>query len=236
MRDGSTHVRSSGRAYITATAVVTAGSGPHRHNLGMMRSAHNPRQGVLHCASLLSGRCGCWRLRERRSGGGGSRGFRFRLLRPQRLSDGPWRRPGGLKFGYHRVGIDRCRCGRREVAGNTDDLHRNGHRLKFVQRVGYGETIGGGHGNRTWRLAAWSQGSDGIGSLRRRFKLDRHRGRCRPEGVHRERRATGQTEPCHGTYDDTTHDPSVLLRPTATVPGATIGASRHPRNHAGQNR
>ena len=51
MRDGSIHVRSSGRAYITATAVVTAGAGPHRHNLGMMRSAYNPRQCVLQRAS-----------------------------------------------------------------------------------------------------------------------------------------------------------------------------------------
>ena len=211
MRDGSTHVRSSGRAYYHChSSCDSRGRAPRsqsRHDAIRAQSA--PVRAALR--QHLAGRCrsGCRRLRERRCGGGGSRRFRFRLFRPQRLSDGSWRRPGRLKFGHHRIGIDRCRCRGRKVAGDTDDLHRNGHRLKFVQRVGHGETIGGGHGNRTWRLAARSQGSDRIGSLRRRFKLDRHRWRCRPESVHRERRASGQTEPCHGNHDDTTHDPSV---------------------------
>ncbi len=44
---------------------MTAGAGSHNHNLGMMRSAHNPRYYVLHCASS-------YRVGAGAAGGGGN--------------------------------------------------------------------------------------------------------------------------------------------------------------------
>ena len=62
MRVDSTHGRSSRHAYITATAVVTAGRNPVITNLGMMGPAYNPREGLLRCASTYrvgAGTAGC---------------------------------------------------------------------------------------------------------------------------------------------------------------------------------
>ena len=242
MRNGSTHVRSSRGAYNTAAAAVTAGAGSLSYNLGMMRSAHNPRPVRAALRQQLSGgrRSGCGWRRERRSGGGGGRGFRLRFFRPHRLAGRPRRRAGRLEFAHHRIGIDRCRCRGVEIAGNVDDLDRHRQRLESVQRVGHGKILAG-DGNRTGRPAARSKRGLGIGprgdgidldgnGWRRRFERERSR------RISGERRTAGQTEPRYGTHDDTTHDRTRhLLRPTATAPSATIGASRQPRNRPDRN-
>lgn len=175
----------------------------------MMRAAYNPPAAVRW---HLSGRGRC-RGGERRSGGRRGSGLRFWLFRPHRLAGRPRRRAGGLEFAHHRIGIDRCRCGGREIAGNMDHLDRHRQRLESVQRVGHGKILGG-HGNRTGRLAARSERGPGIGPGRDRIDLDGNRGRRRfererSERISGERRTSGQTEPCHGNHNDTTHDPSV---------------------------
>ncbi len=180
----------------------------------------------------LTGRCrgGSCRCREWRCSGCGGRGLRF--FRPHRLSYRPGRWPGRLQLGNDRIRID-CRRGwSREVAGNTDHLHRDGQRLIFVQRVGDGEAIRRRHGNRARRLAARSEGRDRVGSLRRGFKLDVYQRRRGLEGIHGERRTTGQTKPCHSTHDDTMHDPSVIYCGLPHDPGRdhrSVMTSAQPR-------
>lgn len=161
------------------------------------------------------GGCREWRCRGRRG-----RGLGFRLFRPHRLAGRLRRRTGRLEFAYHRIGVDRCRCGGREIPGNIDHLDRHRQRLESVQRVGHGKVLGG-YGNRTRRLATRSERGPGIGARRDGIDLDGNgrRRRFERERISGERRTTSQTEPCHGNHDDTTHDPSVtLLRPTATTP------------------
>jgi hypothetical protein len=176
-----------------------------------MRAAHNPRQCVLHCASLSGWRRSrCRRRRERRSGGGGGRRFRLRLFRPHRLAGRPRRRAGRLEFTHHRIGIDRCRRGGGEIAGNIDHLDRHRQRLESVQRVGHGKILAG-HGNRTGRPAARSKRGLGIGPRRDGIDLDgngwrRRFERERSQRISGERRTAGQTEPCYGTHDDTAHN------------------------------
>ena len=214
MRDGSTHVRSSGRAYNTAAAVMTAAAGRRSYNLGMMRSAHNPRQRVLHCAGTIG-----W-AQERLPLASGTAMRRaaaaaasVSAFSAARLAGRLRRRAGRLEFAHHRVGIDRCRCRGREIAGNTDHLDRHGQRLKSVQRVGHGEISRRRarkpnrafcspvrarcwHRPPTGSNSSWTVTVGGVG-LNEEVKISG------------KRRTAGQTEPRHGNHDDTTHDPSV---------------------------
>src|SRR6266851_10289975 len=98
----------------------------------------------VHCKTSSGGGWGgLRRLRDCRSGGSGRRVLgRFWLLRNQHFLLGgcPRRWASRLKFRDNRIGIDRRRGGRREIAGDASDLHRDGRRLKLVQRVGDRET------------------------------------------------------------------------------------------------
>jgi hypothetical protein len=177
-----------------------------------MRRAHNPRPGRAALRWQLSGRCrsGCRWRRERRSGGGGGRGLRLRFFRPHRLAGCLRRRAGRLEFAHHRIGIDRCRCRGVEIARNIDHLDRHRQRLESVQRVGHGKILAR-HGNRAGRPAARSKRGLGIGPRRDGIDLDgngwrRRFERERSQGISGERRTAGQTEPCYGTHDDTTHN------------------------------
>src|ERR1700682_5517058 len=157
---------------------------------------------------------GGWRLRCR-SGGIGRRGLgRFWLLRNQHflLGGGLRRWASRLKFRDHRIGIDRRRWGRREISGDTNDLHRDGHRLELVQRVRDRETaVRGGYIDRAGCLATRPQRRPGIGALRHRLELNLHGWRRRLEGIPRERGAAGQAVARNCNRDDTTHDRSATL-------------------------
>jgi hypothetical protein len=197
---------------VVLPLIAAAGRLSLDHNVGTMRAAHNPRQWRVALRPQLSGRrrSGCRWRRERRSGRGGGRRFRLRFFRPHRLAGCLRRRAGRLEFAYHRIGIDRCRCGGGEIARNIDHLDRHRQRLESVQRVGHGKILAG-HGNRTGRPAARSKRGLGIGPRGDGIDLDgngwrRLLERERSQRISGERRTAGQTEPRYGTHDDTTHN------------------------------
>src|SRR5882724_2325574 len=170
---------------------------------------------------------GLYWLRECRSGGSGRRVLgRFWLLRNQYFLLGgcPRRWAGRLKFRDNRIGIDRRRRGRREIAGDANDLHRDGLRLELVQCVGDRETaVRGGYSDGAGCFATRPDRRPGIGALRHRLELNLHVWRRRLEGIPGKRGAAGQAVPRNCNRDDTTHDRSAtLVRPAATIPMACI--------------
>jgi len=205
----------------------------------------------VQCKPSSGGRWGgLRRLRECRSGGSGRRVLgRFWLLRNQHFLLGgcPRRWASRLKFRDNRIGIDCRRRGRREIAGDTNDLHRDGCRLELVQRVRDRETaVRGGYSDRAGCLATRPQRRPGIGALRHRLELNLHGWRRCLEGIPGKRGAAGQAIPRNCNRDDTTHDRSAtLVRPAAIFPMAcisppaspiaSIGASLQRCNRAGRD-
>jgi hypothetical protein len=227
-----------------------------------------PAQSALCLVQCKQSAAGCRRrAREWRSGRGGrSRlGWFWLLRRPQHFSGGLRRRAGRLKFRENRIGIDRRRRGSSEISGDANDLHRDGHRLEFVQGVGDRETaVGSCYGDRAWRLASWPQRGAGIGSLRRRLELDLYGWRRRLEGVPGKRGTAGKAASRNCNRENTTHDRSATLehdpetsapvfredhaqtrnqsdsalvaRPAATVPKVSIRVSPQWCNRTDMNR
>jgi hypothetical protein len=76
MRVDSTHVRSSRHAYITAAAARQCGR-LYSYNLGMMRPAHNPREGLLHRASIYRVGAGAAGVGNGDAAGAAAAGFGF---------------------------------------------------------------------------------------------------------------------------------------------------------------
>ena len=176
---------------------------------------------------------GLRRLRQCRPGGSGRRVLgRFWLFRNQHflLGGGPRRWASRLKFRDHWIGIDRRRWGRREISGDTNDLHRDGRWLELVQRVRDRETaVRGGYIDRAGCLATRPDRRPGIGALRHRLELNLHGWRRRLEGIPGKRGAAGQAVPRNCNRDDTTHDRSAtLVRPAATIPMACISPPAAP--------
>ena len=178
---------------------------PRTANLGTLRPPHNP-QALPETLVLRGKRSAAGRRCRRGEGRSGRRRralrrlwrFRFQHFLPGSFG---WR-IRRLELGDHRIGIDRRRAWRGEISGDTDHLHRNGHRLELVQRVGDREAaIRRGHGDRAGRLARRPKRGDGIGAWRRRLELDLYGWRRRFEGVQRERGAARHTIPCNRNRD-----------------------------------
>ena len=174
-------------------------------------------------------RCGCGgrRRRERRTGGGRCCSSRFRRRWLARLAALLLRRLRGLQLRDNRVGIERRYRGRGEVARQMRYLHGDRQRLVFCQRKRDIEALGAlRHRDRTGRLAARAKGTCCIGTGRDRVDGHRDHLRCWLERIHRNGRAAGEAQARDSNHDDITHGPPVILvRRSATVPGATIRGS-----------
>jgi len=133
----------------------------HHRNLGTLPQQYNPQPFQVRRSPSAGGR----RIWERGRRGRGHRLFRLGRWPANRF----WRGPRRVQFGDHRIGIDGSRGGRREIAGNIDDLHRDGDRQELVQGVGDREAaIDRGHRDRAGRLAARPQRRLGVGARRNR--------------------------------------------------------------------